>query len=111
MKALVWIIILAIIGYFAYTQFFKPLSEEEQLVKDLDKQFNLATRQFVGAGRISGGTGLDTTSDAEIAVNKIKKIRKELADMRDALTEEKAIARADKLAAKIKDFYEKNDLD
>ena len=111
MKALVLIIILAVIGYFAYTQFFKPLSEEEQLVKGLDKQFNLATRQFVGAGRISGGTGLDTTSDAEIAVNKIKKVRKELESIKDTLTEEKAIARAEKLDAKIKNFYEKNDLD
>lgn len=111
MKALVWIIILAVIGYFAYTQFFGPLSEEEQLVKDLDKQFNLAARQFVGAGRLSGGTGLDMTSDAEMAVNKIKKVRKELESIEDTLTEEKAIERAEKLDAKIKNFYEKNDLD
>lgn len=110
MKVLIWIIILVVIGYFAYNQFNQPLSDQEQAVKDLEGRFNTASRAFVGAVRMAGETGLDTTSDAEMAINKIKKIRTELSQLKPTLSEEGAIDRSDKLETRITEFYKKNDL-
>jgi hypothetical protein len=110
MKALAIIIILAVIGFIAYTQFFAPLSEEENEVKQLEKRFNLSTRQYLGAERIAGGTGLDTTSDVEEAIRSMNKTRAELMRLQKRLEEESAIKRAEKLEAKIKEFYERNEI-
>lgn len=110
MKALIIVIIIVVIGFIAYTQFFAPLSEEENEVKQLEKRFNLATRQYLGAERIAGGTGLDTTSDVEEAIRSMNKTRAELMRLQERLEEESAIKRAEKLEAKIKEFYERNEI-
>jgi len=110
MKAFIILIILAVIGFVAYTQFFAPLSEEENEVKQLEKRFSLATRMYLGAERIAGGTGLDTTSDVEEAIRSMNKARSELIRLRERLEEEAAIKRADKLEAKMKEFYQRNEI-
>jgi pyridoxal biosynthesis lyase PdxS len=110
MKALIILIILVVIGFIAYTQFFAPLSEEENEVKQLEKRFNSATRLYLGAERIAGGTGLDTTSDVEEAIRSMNRARSELMRLQERLEEEAAIKRAKKLEAKMKEFYEKNEI-
>jgi len=110
MKKLVWLIILGLIGYLVYTQFFGPLSEEEQEVKALGIRFGTAQSQYMGALRQMGSLGLDATSDADDAIGAMKKVNKELLELKDSLTEADAIARAEKLEAKIAEFFEKNDI-
>jgi len=110
MKGIIIILILALVGFFAYTYFFPSLSEEEQAVKDLTDRFNQSSRQFVGAGRLSGATGLSTVSDTEAAVERIKKIKQELTKLSRGLTEENAQERAKKLKIRIDEFYQKNEL-
>ena len=110
MKAFIFVLILLAIGFIAYTLFFTPLSEEEIEVKQLEERFGLASRQFLGAQRIAAGTGLDTTSDVEEAIREIKKARNELIRLRERLVEESAIKRAEKLEAKMDEFYKKNEL-
>ena len=109
MKALIWVLILGIIGFIVYTQLFTPLSEEEKEVKQLEDKFSSASRQFLDAARI-GGTGLDTTSDANDAIMRVQKVRNELKRLKERLEEEAAIERAEKLEVRVKEFYKKNDL-
>lgn len=110
MKGIIVILILALVGFFAYTYFFPKLTEEEQAIKDLTDRFNQATRQFVGGGRLSGATGLSMASGVEAAVEKIKRIKQELAQLTRGLTEEKAKERAEILKTKVDEFYRKNEL-
>jgi len=111
MKKLLWIAAVAIIGYLIYTQFVTPLSDQAKEVKQLEKRFNEATGDYIRAVRTAGEIGLATVSDAEDAIKTIRKVKTELEDMKKRLEEDDAIKRADKLEAKIKEFYQKNDLE
>jgi hypothetical protein len=53
---------------------------------------------------------MDTTYDSETAVTQVLKLRAELAKLRETLTEERAIGKADALAEKIEYFCKKNDI-
>lgn len=105
------ILILAVAGYLAYTYISRPLSEEEQAVRDLEKRYDTASRAFAGSSRMSGMTGVDMSSGAEDAVKAVKRVRAELAELRPGLSEEKAVARAEALQVKIVEFYRINQLD
>jgi uncharacterized membrane protein YukC len=110
MRAIIIILILAILGFLAYTYFFS-LTEEEKMVKSLENDFDEAVGNFLRAGRTMAGTGMDTTSDVDDAVRKIKKADKELQELMTRLTEESAKKKAEKLENKIKEFSTKNDID
>jgi len=77
MRAAIIIILIVVIGFFAYS-YFTSLSQEEKSVKALDKEFEQAVGDFLRAVRTMAGTGLDTTSDVDDAVRKIKKVKSEL---------------------------------
>lgn len=110
MRKLVWLIILGLVGYFVYAQFFGPLSEEEKEVKALGSRFATAQSQYLGALRQMGSLGMDATADADDAIGAMKKAKKELIELKESLTDAAAIARAEKLEAKITEFFEKNDI-
>lgn len=109
-RFLIVILILAVAGYLVYNYVSRPLGEEEQAVRDLERRFDTAARSFAGSGRMSGMTGLDMSSGAETAVNAIKRIRDELKRLRPELSEDKAVVRAGTLQEKIDEFYRANDL-
>jgi len=110
MRAIIVILILAIIGFLAYSIFFS-LTEEEKMVKGLEDNFDEAVGNFLRAGRTMAGTGLDTTSDVDDAVRMIKKTEEELQELMSRLTEESAKKKAKKLEEKIREFSKKNDID
>ena len=110
MKKLVWLIILGLVGYFVYTQFFKPLSNEEKDVKALEGRFATAQSQYLQSLRQMGSLGLDATADAGDAVGAMKSVRKELLELKGNLTEAEALVRAEELEARIGEFFEKNDI-
>jgi molecular chaperone GrpE (heat shock protein) len=110
MKKLVWVIVLGLVGYFVYTQFFGPASEEEQEVKALERRFASAQSQYMSALRQMGSLGIDATSDADDAIGAMKKVKKELLELKDRLTEADAVERAEKLEAGINIFFDKNDI-
>lgn len=110
-RFLLVVLLLAVAGYFAYTHFHKPLSDEELAVRDLEKRFEKAARAFAGSGRMSGMTGVDMTAGAEQAVRAVKQVRDELAGLKRGLSEEKARERADALQKKIEEFSRTNELD
>ncbi len=104
MKGLVIILILAAAGYLAYTYLYVPLSDEEQLVKDMQKRFDEASRSLFNAERAAGSTGLDTTSDADLAIRRVQRIENELKNLKPTLTDENSQQRAEELESKIREF-------
>lgn len=110
MRILIWILVLAVIGFLAYNLFFKSLTDEEKQVKELETKFNTALSQFVRAVRTTAEIAMATTSDAEDAVRRVKQVKTDLEQLRKRLNEEAAIKRAQKLEEKIKEFYKKNEL-
>jgi len=110
MKRLVWVIILGLIGYFVYVEFFKPLSDEEKEVKALEGRFATAQSRYLQSLRQMGSLSLDATADADDAVGAMKTVRKELLGLKEGLTEERAMVRAEELEVRISEFFEKNDI-
>jgi hypothetical protein len=110
MRAIVAVLIIIVLGFLAYT-YFTSASEEEKSVKALEKEFDEAVGDFLRALRTMSGTGMDTTSDVDDAVVKIKKVKKELKALQSGLQESSAQERAEKLEAKIKEFERKNDIE
>jgi hypothetical protein len=111
MRAAVIIIILAVLAFLAYTFVLSPQSEEEKMVRALEDEFDTAVGNFLRAGRTMAGTGLDTTSDVDDAVKTIKKVERELKDLKGQLTEQSAQKKAEKLEANIKEFVRKNEIE
>lgn len=110
MRAIIVILLVVILGFLAYT-YFTSATEEEKSVKALEKEFDSAVGDFLRAVRTMSGTGLDTTSDVDDAVIKIKKVKKELIALKARLEEDSAQGRAEKLETKIKEFESKNDIE
>ena len=107
MKGLVVILILAAAGYLAYTYLYVPLSDEEQLVQGMQKRFDEASRTLLNAERAAGSTGLDTTSDVDLAIRSVRRIENELKNLKPTLTDENSIQKAEELQAKIRNFKER----
>ncbi len=107
MKGLVIILILAAAGYLAYTYLYVPLSDEDKLLQSMEKRFDEASRSLLSSGRMAGATGLDTTSDADLAIRRVRRIENELKNLTPTLTEETSKQRADELLGKIREFKQK----
>ncbi|MGM0466710.1 MAG: hypothetical protein ACQERH_09805, partial [Acidobacteriota bacterium] len=97
-------------GFFAYS-YFTSLSQEEKSVKALDREFDQAVGDFLRAVRTTAGTGLDTTSDVDDAVRKIKKVKSELRALMGTLKEDSAREMGQKLKERIEEFERKNDIE
>jgi hypothetical protein len=110
MKALIWILILGAIGYFGYTNFIRPLTDEEQEVKLIEDKFDAAVEEYLQAVRAAGGLGMDTISDVDVAIRKVRATKEALLNLKRRLKDEAAINRANALEAKMRNFYSKNDL-
>ncbi len=110
MKKIIILLVLVAAGYLAYNQFFK-LSPEEDLVRQLEKEFQAASQNYINASRQAAEPGLVAIADPEKAENQVKAVRSKLKELMPTLTEEKAIARAQELEGKIKYFCEKNDIE
>lgn len=109
-KVLIVLVLIAGAAYFIHRQSQVASSEEVQLVRDLQARFSDAINQFAGSVGRSGTIGINVSFDTEASVTRIEKIRKELAELRERLTEPAAIKRADKLAEKIEFFCKQNNI-
>lgn len=116
MKKLAIVIVVAIVGLLAFnyaktgeltlTPSFSK-SEQETAVRDLQREFSAAQKQFVQAYRTAGLSGMDTTAEADAAIQGVKRIKRELTKLRKTLSEEKAKRIASELATSVRTF-EKN---
>ncbi|MEN6561548.1 MAG: hypothetical protein ABFD52_12305 [Acidobacteriota bacterium] len=109
-KTIVVLVLIAAAGYFVYQRLERTPSDEEQLVAHLRERYAVVVNEFASAAGRSGLIGIDSTADADTAVNAMKKLRAELEALRAKLTEERASRKADELLEKIENFYRKNDI-
>jgi hypothetical protein len=109
-KTIVVLLLIAGAAYFIYLRVGGTPSEEEQLVAHLSQRYAAVVSRFTSAAGRSGLTGLDTTGDAEKAVLQLQGLRTDLAELRQRLTEEKAIRLANELSEKIEGFCKKNEI-
>jgi len=106
-KKLLVIILMAGAAYLIYRQTHRPATEQELAVKAVEERFLSASNKYIGAAAGGMAGGLD---EAESAVVQVQKVRLELARLRKTLTEERAIAKADQLQAKVDEFCRKNEI-
>jgi hypothetical protein len=106
-KAFLVILLIAIAGFFIYKQAHRPATAEELAVKGVEDRFSAASNKFISAAGGGLSAGLD---EAESAVVEVQRVRAELGRLRKTLTEDKAIALADALKAKVDEFCRKNDI-
>ncbi len=116
MKKLAIVIVVAVVGLLAFnyaktgelslTPSFSK-SEEEVAVRDLQQEFAAARTQFAQAHRTAGLSGMDTSAEADAAINNVKHVKRELTKLRKTLSEDKAKRKASELANDVRAF-EKN---
>ena len=110
MKKVIAFLVVVAVAFLAYT-YLTSLTEEEKMVKTLGQEFDQAVGDFLRAQRTMAGTGMDTTSDIDDAVVKVKRVKRELSALKSTLQEDSAKERASKLEEKIKEFERKNDIE
>jgi hypothetical protein len=108
MKNTILLIVIIFVGVYVFYQFQEDLSPQEGEVKQLEERFEAAQKQMAQAERTASAGGIDTTSSAGIAVEKVEKIAEELEILVDRLTEEPAIQRAEELQNQIKRWLDLN---
>jgi len=116
MKKFALVIVVGIVGLVAFnyamtgeltlTPSFSK-SEEENAVRDLQQDFATAQKRYAQAYRAAGLSGIDTTADAEAAINSVKRIKRELKSLRKTLSEDRAKRIAGELEIAVRAF-EKN---
>jgi len=111
MKRFIWLIILAVLGYLAYTYYVRTTSGEVAQVRQLEREFRRATDRFISAMRGAGEPGLVVLADPETAEKMVKDVRIRLQDLMEKLTEEKAIDRAQKLENQILTFFRRHEIE
>ena len=111
MRKVVWLAIFAVLAYLGYTRFVQPRSIEESQVRHLEKEFQRATDRYINSMRQAGEPGIVVLADPETAERMVKDVRPKLQDLMKTLTDEKAIARAQKLESQVLTFYERNQID
>ena len=111
MKRVIWLVILGILGYLAYTYYVRTTSGEVAQVHHLEKEWQRGTDRFISAMRGAGEPGLVVLADPEAAINMLKDTRVRLQELMTKLTEEKAIARAKDLEDRIRTFFKRHEIE
>jgi hypothetical protein len=111
MRFLIWVVILAVVAFLVYNHFFKAQSVEEDQVKQVEKEFNQSVDRYITAMREVGEPGVVVIAEPEFAIKKVQEVRLRLTELMKNLKEEKAIARAQKLETRIREFCSKNEID
>ncbi|MCX6553455.1 MAG: hypothetical protein NTZ12_00345 [Candidatus Aminicenantes bacterium] len=108
MKKLIVFVLIVVAGYYAY-QYFSGgnLTAEQKQVQTLADEFQTARQRLSQAERSAAVGGLDTTSDADDAMHTVGLLQEKLQALSEKLSEEKAIAMAEKLARELRSFLER----
>jgi hypothetical protein len=105
MKKLVVLILVVAAGYFAYQKFVVGgQSEEMKEVQALSDDFSAIKQQMAQAERSAGATGIDMTSEVDSAMGAAEALLKKVQELKERLSEEKALQEADELELQIRAF-------
>jgi hypothetical protein len=105
MKKLFILILVVAAGYFAYQKFVvNNLSDEQKQVQAIADEFSAVKQQMVQSERTAAVGGIDTTSDIDSGMQAAGSLLEKLQALQGKLTEDKAIAMAEKLAGELSAF-------
>ncbi len=105
MKKLIVFVLIVVAGYYAYNYFSGGnLSDEQKQVQALADEFLAAKQRLSQAEHGAAVGGLDTTSDADDVMHEVGLLQEKLQALQEKLTEDKAIAMAEKLAGEVNAF-------
>jgi hypothetical protein len=112
-KNLIAIAVVVVVGLVAYNYFqtgeFSIMpggsqSDEAQQVNRLRGEFRQAAQEYRQAGRAAGLGGLDTTSDAEAALNTVEGVKRDLEKLRGQVQEAEVRREIDQLLTEINNY-------
>lgn len=109
-KALLVLLIIGAAAFFIYKETATEPTEEDLLVRDIRDRYAVVVNKFTSAAGRSGISNLDSTFDIDAIIGQLQKVRTDLANLRSALTEPKAIKKAAELAEKIEKFCRTNNI-
>ena len=78
-----------------------PLSAEGRELSRLHERFVAATHQYNQAGRAAGVSGMDTTADAQAAMEELNQIEKELQDLKTKPLSQAEMSQVDEILSNI----------
>ncbi len=84
-----------------------PLTGEEQELDRLDRDFETAATEFNQALRSAGLAGLDTTGDADAAMQEVERIESNLDKLMRRLVGDAARKKAERLKMRLQEFKRK----
>ncbi len=114
-KNLIAIAVVVVVGLLAFNYFqtgefsLKPgggMSDEERELNRLKGEFRRAAQAYRQAGRAAGLSGLDTTSDAEAAIQTVAGVERDVRALKKRTKDPKVKEQADQLLAEIKKYRE-----
>lgn len=115
MKNIITLVVVVVVALVAFNYFstgeFKLLpgssmSQEEQELNRLKGEFRRATQAYRQAGRSAGMSGMDTTADAEAALQTVDSVEREVKALRKRTDDPEARDKIDALLAEIKKYKE-----
>jgi hypothetical protein len=108
MKKLLVLILVLAAGYFAYQRFVVgSMTEEMKQVQVLADDFAAAKQGMAQAERSAGVSGMDTTGDVDGALHAVDTLLEKLRKIKEELTEDKALEKAEKLEMEMKAFMDR----
>jgi hypothetical protein len=108
MKKLIILILVVVVGYFAYQKFVVDgQSEEMKGVQALADDFAAIKQQMTQAERSAGATGMDMTSEANNAMGAAEALLNRLQELMGGLAEAEALAKAEELETDIRNFLKR----
>ena len=117
MKNIITLVVVVVVALVAFNYFStgefrllpgSSMSEEEQELNRLKGEFRRATQAYRQAGRSAGISGMDTTADAEAALNTVDGVERDVKALRKKTDDPEAREKIDALLAEIKKY--KNDV-
>jgi hypothetical protein len=82
------------------------MSQEEKELNSLRGDFRRAAQAYRQAGRAAGVSGLDTTSDAEAALQSVDGVERDAKALRQRTTDPEVRAKIDDFLAEVKKYKE-----
>ncbi len=108
MKKLLALLLVVAAGYFVYQKFVVgSMTDEMKQVQALADDFAAAKQSMAQAERSAGVSGMDTTGDVDGALHAVDTLLEKLQKIREGLTEDQAVERAEELEAEMRAFLDR----
>ena len=105
MKKIFGLVVIIAIVYLGYNHFFnRPLTPDEREFKRIEDAYGSALSRYGRSNRMLSVSGMDITSDIEDVINTVEGLKKDLADLKDRVADDKLLQKVADLESKIEKF-------